>query len=429
MSSQSLLIENGRVVDPSQNIDKVANLLISDGKIVGIDVDAKLIPTDVVKVDATNLIVTPGLVDMHAHLREPGYEEAETVATGSHAALCGGFTSIACPPNTNPPIDTQAQVSLIRELAASARQCNVFPMCCISKGRKGEELAELGLLFESGAVTCSDDGSSVENSSLMRRALQYCKMFDKVILCHEESAPLAKGGVMHAGAVSNILGLPGIPAVAEDIMVERDIALAKSVDAPVHIMHISTKGAIEAVRRAKKEGLKVTAEVTPHHITLTDKELHSFDPNFKMNPPLRSQDHVDACIQGLVDGTIDAIATDHAPHSPEKKNRQIDVAPFGIIGAESAVPLVIETLVDSGLLTWSQFVEKLSLNPSKILRINKGTLQAGADADVTVINPDVSWIFTVDQIHSKSKNSPYIGRRMKGRAVMTIVSGEIRYQL
>ncbi len=429
MSSQTLLIENGRVVDPSQNIDKVTNLLISDGKVVGIDVATDKIPADAVKIDATNKVVTPGLVDMHAHLREPGYEEAETVATGSRAALCGGFTSIACPPNTNPPIDTQAQVSLIRELAASARQCNVFPICCISKERKGEELAELGLLFESGAVACSDDGSSVENSSLMRRALSYCKMFDKVILCHEESAPLAKGGVMHAGAVSNILGLPGIPAVAEDIMVQRDIALAQSVDATLHIMHVSTAGAIEAIRRAKKDGVKVTAEVTPHHLTLTDEELRTFDPNFKMNPPLRSRAHVDACIQGLLDGTIDAIATDHAPHSPEKKNRQIDVAPFGIIGLESAVPLVLETLVAPGLLSWSQFVEKLSLNPSKILRINKGTLQAGADADVTIIDPELTWKYTVDEIHSKSKNSPYIGRQMKGRAVMTIVAGEIRYQL
>lgn len=429
MSPQMVLIENGRVVDPSQDIDRVANVLIRDDKIAGIDVPTDMIPSDALRIDASNMIVTPGLVDMHAHLREPGYEDAETVATGSKAALHGGFTSIACPPNTNPPIDTQAQVSLIRELASSARQCNVFPMCCISKGRKGEELAELGLLFESGAVACSDDGSSVEDSELMRRALEYCKMFDKVILCHEESAPLAKSGIMHEGAVSNILGLRGIPAVAEDIMVMRDVALAKSVGAPLHIMHVSSAGAVEAIRQAKKEGLQVTAEVTPHHITLTDEELRSFNPNFKMNPPLRSKIHVDACIQGLVDGTIDAIATDHAPHSAQKKQGPIDVAPFGIIGLETAVPLVIETMVDSGLLTWSQFVEKLSLNPSKILRINKGSLKIGADADVTIIDPNLKWRFTTDDIHSKSKNSPYIGRQMKGRAIMTIVAGEIRFKL
>lgn len=427
MVSQPLLIKNGRVVDPSQNVDKVTSVLILNGKIAGFDVAHDQIPANVTELDATNKIVTPGLIDMHAHLREPGYEEAETVASGSYAALCGGFTSIVCPPNMNPPIDTQAQVALIKELASSARNSNVFPMCCISKGRKGEELAELGLLFESGAVACSDDGSSIEDSELMRRALEYCKMFNKVILCHEESKPLAKGGVMHEGAVSNLLGLRGIPAVAEDVMVMRDIALAESVGAPLHIMHISTSGSVEAVRQAKKRGVRVTAEVTPHHITLTDEELRSFNPNFKMNPPLRSRDHVDACIQGLVDGTIDAIATDHAPHTAEKKQSQIDVAPFGIVGLESALPLAIETLVASGLLTWSQLVEKLSCNPAKILRLNKGTLKPGSDADVTIIDPNVEWTFTQDEIHSKSKNSPYIGRKMKGRAVVTIVAGEIRY--
>ncbi len=429
MSYQSVFIENGRVVDPSQQIDRICNVLIVDGKIVGLDEPRDNVPVATQRIDASERIVTPGLVDMHAHLREPGYEEAETVASGARAALCGGFTSIACPPNTNPPIDTQAQVALIRELATSARQCNVFPICCISKERKGQELAELGLLFESGAVACSDDGNSVEDSELMRRALEYCKMFNKTILCHEESAPLAKGGVMHEGFVSNILGLRGIPSEAEDVMVTRDVALAESVDAPLHIMHVSSAGAIAAIRRAKERNVKITAEVTPHHITLTDEELRSFDPNFKMNPPLRSRDHVDACIRGLVDGVVDVIATDHAPHSAEKKQRAIDAAPFGVIGLETALPLAIETLVNSGLLTWSQLVEKMALNPSKILRVAKGTLQVGADADVTIIDPNLEWTFTVDQIHSKSRNTPYLNRKMKGRAVMTIVSGEVRYQL
>lgn len=426
--TQSLLIENGRVIDPSQGVDKVANLLIVDGKIAGIDLDAAAIPADAQKYDAQGKLVLPGLVDMHAHLREPGYEEAETVESGTMAALAGGFTSIACPPNMNPPIDTQANVVLIRELAARARHCNVYPMCCISKGRKGEELAELGLLFESGAVACSDDGSSIEDSSLMRRALLYCKMFDKAILCHEESAPLAKGGVMHEGSVSNYLGVSGIPAEAEDVMVARDITLAESVGAKLHIMHVSTAGSIAMIRRAKARGVKVTAEVTPHHITLTDEELRTFDPNFKMNPPLRSAEHVKACVEGLVDGTIDAIATDHAPHSAEKKHREITLAPFGIIGLESALPLAIETLVASGLLTWSQLVEKMSLNPSKILGIPKGTLQNGMDADVTIVDPNCEWTMTAEGIHSKSVNSPYIGRKMTGRAVATIVAGEIRYQ-
>ena len=425
----SLLIENGRVVDPAQQLDRIANLLVVDGKIASLDPSADKIPADVERVDASGKIVTPGLVDMHVHLREPGYEEAETVATGSLAALAGGFTSIACPPNTNPPIDTQANVSLIRELAASARHCNVYPMCCISKGRKGEELAELGVLFESGAIACSDDGSSVEDAELMRRALEYCKMFDKAVLCHEESAPLAKGGVMHEGRVSNLLGLRGIPAVAEDIMVTRDIALAESVGARLHIMHVSSAGAIASIRRAKERGVKVTAEVTPHHLTLTADELRSFDSNFKMNPPLRSEHHVQACLEALVDGTIDVIATDHAPHSEEKKNREIDVAPFGIIGLESALPLMIEKLVVSGLLSWSQLVEKMSLNPSRILGLDKGTLLIGRDADITIIDPALEWVFTTSELHSKSANSPYLGRKMTGRAVMTIVGGEIRYRL
>ncbi len=427
--SQSLFIENGRVVDPSQGIDASANLLIVDGKIVGINVKPNAVPEGIQRYDAAGKLVLPGLVDLHVHLREPGFEEAETIATGSLAAIAGGFTSIVCPPNTDPPIDTPANVALIRELAASARHCNVYPMCCISKGRKGEELAELGILFESGAIACSDDGSSIENAELMRRALEYSMMFDKPVLCHEESGPLAKGGVMHEGRVSNLLGLRGIPVEAEDVMVRRDIALAESVGAKLHIMHVSTKGAVAAIRRAKARGLKITAEVTPHHLTLTDEELRSFDPNFKMNPPLRSADHVQACLEGLLDGSIDAIATDHAPHSVEQKQREIDVAPFGIIGLESAVPLMIERLIKSGLMTWSQFVEKLSLNPSKILGIPKGTLQAGADADVTIIDPDLEWLFETSSLHSKSFNSPYLGRKMTGRAVATIVSGEIRYQL
>lgn len=426
--SNALWIQNGRVVDPAQNLDQIADVLIVDGKIAALGADAaSQAPQNAEKIDATGKIVAPGLIDMHVHLREPGGEDAETVATGALAALSGGFTSIACPPNTNPPIDSPSTVALIRELAERARLCNVFPMCCISKGRKGEELAELGLLFESGAVACSDDGSSIEDSELMRRALEYCLMFDKPILCHEESAPLAKGGVMHEGLVSTVLGLRGIPAEAEDVMVTRDLALAESVGARLHVMHVSSKGAIAAIRRAKARGVRVTAEVAPHHLTLTDESLRSFESNFKMNPPLRDREHVDACVAGLVDGTIDAIATDHAPHAPEKKNREIDVAPFGIVGLESALPLAVETLVNSGLLTWSQLIEKMALNPARILGIPKGTLEIGADADVVVIDPALEWDFVESEMRSKSKNSPYLGRRMKGRAVVAIVAGEIRF--
>lgn len=425
--SKSIFIENGRIVDPSQNLDAVANLLVINGKVAGINVDPAGVAPEMPRYDAKGLLVLPGLVDMHVHLREPGYEDAETVASGSLAAVAGGFTTIICCPNTNPPIDTTANVALIRELASKARRCNVFPMCCISKGRKGQEMAELGLLFESGAIACSDDGSSVEDDALMRRALSYCKMFNKAVLCHEESSALVRGGVMHEGRVSNILGLGGMPAVAEDVMVARDIALAESVDGKLHIMHVSSEGAIAFIRRAKARGVKVTAEVTPHHLTLTDEELRSFDSNYKMNPPLRSARHVKACIDGLVDGTIDVIATDHAPHTAEKKLQEINVAPFGIIGLETALSLCVETLVAPGLLTWSQLVEKMSLNPSRILGLNKGTLQEGADADVTIVDPELQWIFTPSLNHSKSSNSPYFGRSFKGRAVATIVDGEIRY--
>ncbi len=426
--TRPLFIENGRVVDPAQNIDKIANLLIVDGKIAGIDVAPEAVPVDARRFDATDKIVVPGLIDLHVHLREPGGEGAETVATGTAAALAGGFASIACPPNTDPPIDSPATVALIRELAARAGNCNVFPMCCISKGRKGEELAELGILFESGAVACSDDGSSVEDSELMRRALEYCLMFDKPVLCHEESRPLVQGGVMHEGRVSNLLGLRGMPAEAEDVMVSRDLTLAESVGARLHVMHVSTAGSIAAIRRAKARGVRVTAEVTPHHITLTDEELRSFDPNYKMNPPLRSREHVDACVEGLIDGTIDAIATDHAPHAAEKKEREIDLAPFGIVGLETALPLAIETLVDSGRLTWSQLVEKMALNPAKILGVDKGTLEVGRDADVTIIDPNEVWTFERAESRSKSKNSPYFGRQFKGRAAAVVVAGEIRFQ-
>ena len=424
----SLIIENGRVVDPAQKLDKIAAVLIENGKIKQIDPRAEDVPADVERVDASGKIVVPGLIDMHVHLREPGGEVSETIESGATAALSGGFTSIVCPPNTDPPIDTQAAVSFVYDRAASVKKCNVFPMCCISQGRQGKKLAELGSLFESGAVACSDDGSGIENSCLMRLALEYCKMFNRPILCHEESAPLVEGGVMHEGVVSTQLGLKGMPAAAEDVMTTRDITLAESLDASLHIMHVSTKGAVEAIRQAKARGVRVTAEVTPHHLTLTDEELRSFDSNYKMNPPLRSKDHVQACVEGLVDGTIDVIATDHAPHAAEKKQREISVAPFGIIGLESSLPLVIETLVDSGKLTWSQLVEKMALNPAKILGLSKGTLEPGRDADVTIIDPNLEWVYDESTISSKSKNTPYLGRKMKGRAVTVIVSGEIRLQ-
>ena len=422
-----LFLENARVVDPQNGIDRKASLLISAGKIAAIDPDA--VPSDAKRYDLSGKVVTPGLVDLHVHLRQPGGEEDETIDTGTLAAVAGGFTSIACCPNTQPPLDTQASVELVRQLALRAKHCRVYPLCCISKNREGNELAELGVLFAAGAAGCTDDGSPINDAELMRRAMEYSLMFNKPILSHAESSPLDKGGVMHEGLVSLELGLRGMPAAAEDIMVARDINLAEITGARLHIMHVSTAGAVAAVRRAKERGVQITAEVTPHHLTLIDEALRSFDANFKMNPPLRSAEHVEACVQGLLDGTIDAVSTDHAPHAPEKKMREITIAPFGIIGLETALPLMLEKFIHSGLMTWPQLIERMSLNPSCILNLEKGSLAVGADADITVIDPDLEWTFTESEIHSKSRNSPWIGRHFRGRAVMTIVGGEVRYQL
>jgi len=415
-----LSILNGRMIDPCQHLDRIANLRIADGKIVAIDSP----PGENDEVfDATGKTVLPGLIDMHVHLREPGNEENETIETGTKAAIHGGFTSIACCPNTMPPVDSQATVEFIQQQAARSKHCNVFVICCISKNREGKELAELGQLFQAGAIACSDDGNPVEDAELMRRAFEYCLMFDKPLLSHPEMMSLTKGGIMHEGMVSLLLGLRGMPVAAEDVAVAQDITLADITGGRLHVMHVSSEGAVSAIRRAKLRGIRVTAEVTPHHLTLTDETLRSFDSNFKMNPPLRSQEHVEACIEGLRDGTIDVIASDHAPHTVEKKMRELDQAPFGIIGLETSLAVVITKLVRPGILDWSAVAEKMSLNPAKILGIPKGTLQIGADADITVIDPDAKWTVSADDFHSKSRNSPYIGWELFGRASAVFVGG------
>ncbi len=351
------------------------------------------------------LIVCPGLVDMHVHLREPGHEDDETIATGTAAALAGGFTSVVCCPNTDPPIDSPATVEFVRQKAARADNCHVFVMACVSKDRKGQELAEIGQLVAAGAVAFTDDGAPVYDPELMRRAFEYCLMFDKPVCNHCEIPELARNGVMHEGLVSLILGLPGIPAAAESVMVARDIALAEATGGRLHVMHVSTLDSVEAIRRAKKRGVRVTAEVTPHHLTLTDECLRTFDSNYKMNPPLRSRDHVEACINGLRDGTIDVIASDHAPHAKEKKMQELDRAPFGIIGLETSLSLVITKLIKPGLLTWSEALAKMTINPARILGLNKGTLAIGADADVTIIDPNYQWVVDPGAFLSKARNT------------------------
>jgi dihydroorotase len=407
----------------------VASLLIEDGKVAAYDDKAEEQAADATVIDAAGKIVSPGLIDMHVHLREPGREEDETIATGTAAALAGGFTSIACIPNTEPPIDSQGGVEFVRGQAARADNCNVFVIACISQDREGKELAEIGQLVEAGAVAFSDDGSPVESPELMRRALEYCLMFDKAVLSHAEIKELTQHGVMHDGLTALILGLGGIPPAAEDVMTTRDIALAEATGGRLHMMHVSTGGSVDAVRRAKKRGVRVTAEVTPHHFTLTDESLRSFDSNYKMSPPLRGQGHVTGCIDGLIDGTIDVIASDHAPHAREKKMQELDLAPFGIIGLETSLGLVVSQLILPGHLDWMTALEKMTINPARILGIDKGTLAVGADADVTIIDPEARWKVDADNLNSLSSNTPFDGWELQGRAETVIVGGRIKFQV
>ncbi|MGB8853724.1 MAG: dihydroorotase [Pirellulales bacterium] len=426
----TLLIRGGRVIDPAQNIDRIDDVLVRDGLVVSIGHEGgQPLGRADETIEAGGLIVAPGLVDMHVHLREPGREEDETIETGTRAALAGGFTSVACIPNTEPPIDTQAAVEFIHQKAARADTCNVFVVACVSRGREGKELAEIGRLVEAGAVAFSDDGAPVYDAELMRWALEYCRMFDKPILAHEEVLELSRGGVMSEGLVSLLLGLPGMPAAAEDVMIGRDIALAEATGGRVHVMHVSTAGGVALIRDAKRRGARVTAEACPHHFTLTDESLRGFDSNYKMSPPLRTAADIEAIIEGLVDGTIDCIATDHAPHAREKKMLELDRAPFGILGLETAVGLSVTRLVATGRIGWPRLIEALSTLPARILGINRGTLRPGAVADITLIDPERSWQVDINTFRSKSINSPFHGWTLRGRAVATIVGGRVKYRL
>ncbi len=422
----TIQIAGGRIIDPSQERDEIGDLWISRGRIL--PTGASYEEAEIV-IDARGLIVCPGLIDVHVHLREPGNEEDETIATGAAAALAGGVTSVACMPNTIPPIDSQAAAEFVVLQGQRARQANVYPVGAVSKGRKGEELASLGQLVAGGAVAFTDDGAPVASAALMRRALEYSKMFDRVIMQHCQVPELTVGGVMNEGFESTRLGLAGMPDAAEDIMVARDIRLAEITRGRLHIQHISTARSVELVREGKRRGVKVTAEACPHHFTLTDERLRTFDSNYKMNPPLRTWSDIEAVVGGLRDGTIEILATDHAPHAPEKKMRELDLAPFGIIGLETLVPLVVTHLIDPGHLSWPEAIRKLTINPALLLGIPRGTLKPGADADVTLIDPSARWTIDPSQFRSRSRNCPFAGWEVRGRAYTVIVSGEVRYTL
>lgn len=422
----SLLIQNGTVLDPSRGFEARADVLIRDGKVAS--VGQRRASADRV-IDASGCYVTPGLIDIHVHFREPGDEEEETIASGAMAAVAGGFTTVCCMPNTRPALDNEAQIEFVLRESERVGLARVLPVGAITKGREGRELAEIGSMLERGAVALSDDGNGVADASVMRKALQYAKMFDALIMQHCEEPTLA-GGSMHAGVVSVELGLGGIPAEAEQLMIARDVLLNRTIGCRYHVQHISTAWSVELVRRAKRDGQPVTAEVAPHHLLLTDEACRGYDTNYKMNPPLRTKADVEACIQGVLDGTIDALATDHAPHRAEEKELEFPSAPFGIIGLECALPLYVRALVEPGYLSWLRLVELMTWSPAKILRRHEtgmGTLREGAPADVTVIDPRRSWRIDPSRFHSRSRNCPFAGWDVRGRVVATIVAGDVKW--
>jgi len=419
----SILIKNGRVIDPSQNIDAYKDVLIQGKHIINLFPKGKG-PKSAKTVDASNCLVIPGLVDMHTHLREPGYEYKETIKTGTLAAVKGGFTTVCCMPNTNPVNDNISVTEFIIERASKEGSCTVYPIAAVTMGQKGEALTELEALLNAGCIAFSDDGRPVMNSLIMRRALEYSKIFDVPIISHCEDLNLSEGRVMNEGFVSTILGLNGIPKAAEEVMVARDISLCELTSGRLHIAHVSTKGSVNLIRGAKERGLNITAETCPHYFSISDETLISYDTNLKVNPPIRTADDVDAIKEGLKDGTIDVIATDHAPHHFDDKNMEFDRAAFGISGIESALQLSLK-LVESGMINLKELVMKMSLTPCEIMKIDKGTLSEGTDADIAIVNPEKVVTLDSSKFLSKGKNSPFNKWQMKGTVEKTIVKGKI----
>ena len=420
------LIKNGKIVDPTQRLNAKADLLVDKGKIVKIEKSIREKEAKVI--DAEGKIVSPGFVDMHTHVREPGREDKETIYTALRAAVKGGFTTVCAMPNTDPPCDSQGCVRFLLEKTLKAGVANLLPVGTITKGREGKAISEMNDLKQAGCLALSDDGDSVKDPVLMRKALEYASMIDLLVISHCEDRSLSGDGVMHEGYYSTILGLAPIPPEAESVIVDRDIQLAELTGARLHIAHVSSKKSVEIIKQAKRKGIKVTAEVTPHHFTLKDEDLIKYDTNMKVNPPLRSVEDAEALKKALKDGIIDVIATDHAPHLENEKEKEFDYAPFGMIGLETALSLSVMGLIDKGYLDWPGLIEKLSVNPCKILKYDRGTLKEGAVADITIIDPDKEWVYGKEEIESLSHNSPFIGWKMKAKAVYVICNGRIVVQ-
>jgi dihydroorotase len=426
---EPLLIENGRLVDPSQRLDRPGRLLITEGKIAAIDPLDGQLPPGCERIDARGGIIAPGLIDLGAELREPGREEDETIADGMRAAVVGGYTSILCAANTDPPIDTPGAVEFVRQKASKSRGARVHVIACLSKGRQGEEMAELGLLVEAGAVAFSDAPRPVSNSALMKRALEYCRMFDRPIFDRPEVPELARDGVMHDGRVSLLLGLAGLPTEAEDLAVARDLRLVEATSGRLHVGPVSTMGSIDLLRHVKTRGIPVTASVCPQNLAMSDEALRSFDASFKVKPPLRSPRHVQTLREALVEGTIDAIVSGHTPRAREKKMDDLDLAPFGMTSLETTLGVIITELIAPGLLSWCDAIQRMATAPARIAGIAGGTLQVGQAADVVVIDPAARWTVREDAFRSRSSNSPLIGQTLTGRATHTIVGGQVLYRL
>lgn len=422
----SLLIKNGRIVDPASSFDQVSDLLIEDGRVSRLERGILAPGADIL--DATGLIVAPGFIDIHVHLREPGREDEETIESGSQAAAAGGFTTICCMPNTHPINDSPTVTTYIVKEAEKRAVTRICPIGAITLGSAGEKLAEIGEMVQAGAVGISDDGKPVMNGQLMRRAMEYSLPFKIPVIEHCEDLYLSAHGSMNEGYHSTVLGLKGISRTAEDTMASRDIILAELTGAHIHIAHLSTRGALELVREAKRKGIHATCEVTPHHFTLTDAACCGYDTNTKMNPPLRTDDDVAALIEGIADGTIDCIATDHAPHNPNEKMLEFDRAPFGITGLETALGLALTRLYHTGKISLNRLVELFTVNPARIIGRPLGTLQAGAAADVTLFSLDSEWTYDVNQTRSKSRNCPFHGMKLKGQVAGTVVAGRVVYQ-